>query len=154
MHCKTDAINQVSLKCFIQFEGLSPGKSTVLIQILRSFTVRLCSSWWCKGIAQQSLILAFLSDTIISGPCVEMIMLISIYSLCTMSNILLDYPPWQIPGCHKPILCYRKSQYFAEGKVQIHHQSYKNTHWQVQAHVCCFFGKNQEKFLIPSVLSY
>ena len=85
MHCKIEAINQVSLKCFIKFDGLSPGKSTVLIQI--SFKVRLCSSR-SKGIAQQSLILAFLSDTVISGPCVEMITLLSIYSPCTMINIV------------------------------------------------------------------
>lgn len=47
MHCKTDAINQVSLQCFIKSEGWSQGKSTAFVQILQIFTVRL-SSCWCR----------------------------------------------------------------------------------------------------------
>lgn len=48
MHCKTDAINQVSLQCFIKSEGWSQGKSTAFVQILQIFTVRL-SSCWCSS---------------------------------------------------------------------------------------------------------
>lgn len=47
MHCKTDAINQVSLQCFIKSEGWSQGKSTAFVQILQIFTVGL-SSCWCR----------------------------------------------------------------------------------------------------------
>lgn len=54
MHCKTDAINQISLQCFIKAEGWSPGKSTAFVQTLQIFPVS-SSSWWCKGAAQQSL---------------------------------------------------------------------------------------------------
>lgn len=80
-------LNHVSLKCFIKFEGLSPGKSPVLIQIFRTSKVMVSSSQ-CKYIAQQ-ILMSLPFSTIISGPCVEMITLISIYSPCTTRIILL-----------------------------------------------------------------
>lgn len=108
MHCKTDAINQVSLQCFIKSEGWSQGKSTAFVQILQIFTVSL-RSWWRKGAAQQSLTSAsirirqFLGQ--VWGDDTEQ----HLQSL-DHEGILLGYPPaWHKAAVcsKKPSLCWR-----------------------------------------------
>lgn len=99
MYCKTDAINQVSLQCFIKSEGWSQGKSTV--QILQIFAVSL-GSWWCKGAAQQSLTPAsFWRWFQVWGDEQH-------FQSLHHQGILMGFPPWLGPAWHKAAVCPRK----------------------------------------------
>lgn len=151
MHCSTDAINQVSLQCFIKSEQWSQGKSTAFVQILQSFTMRL-SSWGCKGAAQQSLTSAsfhmiwwFLGQ--VWGDHIEQ-RLQSLHH----EGILLSYPPWLSPVWHKPVLCSRKPRILLKGRCRFTTRG-TQTRLARSPCVCCFFGSKQEKGFLPSVLS-
>lgn len=134
MHCKTDAINQVSLQCFIKSEGWSQGKSTV--QILQIFTVVL-GSWWCKATAQQSLTSASFWRRFQEWGDEQHLQ--SLYQ----QGILMGYPPWLGPAWHKAAVCSRKGTLCSGGGADSPPEVQNSP--GTFSRPCCFFGSRRGK---------
>lgn len=147
MHCKTDAVNQVSLKRSMKCEGLPPGRCAVLVQTRSSLEARVAVPGWAQHSRSAP---TFPHPDALLGPR-GAAGLHQHFQSCPAS-IPQRRAPGGFPPARAPLL--QKPQHLVKRKVQIHPQSYQNSRWQVPARVCCFFGKNQEKVLIPSVLSY